>query len=359
MSTPCLAVPLLSLCALLAHAQEPPATAAGAAPVDLRDLLRDPRFECGVRVATRANYPPELREQARERWLGAYPATAQAVWEFIEIAETQNLSDNPDTPHVDGARLVYASRDESKRFEADTSTGEVRLVTDTEREWRGGCNLSGLQDGAAPRFCAGQEWNWPHFLLSQYLEDPARPGEPVTIDPSRRLVFNCTAELLSCAMGQPDPCPTGAWGEAEIGNHCLLYVDFVMVRRAPEGTDEGSRAARLIFALYPIFCSWDGATHSSPAPWLGLDPAGQGVYWTPNPTGLELNRPAPVTVDVGRLAREAVDALNQRYGTNADVSEYALSEMLLGWEIWGPFRCDVRLRDLSLRSEPAAAAPAD
>jgi hypothetical protein len=339
---------LRGLCVLTAGLCLGAAAGADEAPQPV-ELLSQPDFRAGVRVAGRSNCLPEISDEARARWARLLPETAQSNWEFIEIAELQDLSDSPDTPQVDGPRITYASRDRSKRFEIDRATGEVRYVIDTEREWRHGCNLSGLQDGAEPRFCRGKDWNWPHFLLSQVLREPGEPDQPLRLTAGRKLTFTCQAEVDSCEMGQPNPCPPGAWGEQEVGNHCLFYVDFVMRHRDPAAVEAaGGKAARLIFALYPIFCSWDGKTHSSPAPWLGLDPAGLGVFWTANPTGLELGGQATVSVDVAALARESVAALNERYQTNLSPEDYTLDEMLLGWEIWGPFRCDIRLRGLSL-----------
>jgi hypothetical protein len=328
------------------------------------ELLKEPDFHNGVRVAGRSNCFPEIRDEARARWERVLPATTTSSWEFIEIAELQDFSDNPDTPEVDGPRITYASRDRSKRFEVDRETGEVRYVIDTEREWRNGCNLSGLQDGAEPRFCRGKDWNWPHFLLSQAIRDPLQPDQPLRLDAHQRLTFKCTAELVFSEMGQPNPCPAGTWGPEEVGNHCLFYVDFVMVHRNPEAVQAaGGRAARLIFALYPVFCSWDGKTHSSPAPWLGLDPADQAVYWTPNLTGLEPGKPVEVSIDAGSLAREAVASLNERYQMHLSPDDYTINEMLMGWEIWGPFRCDIRLRDLSFtataEAPPTEAGAAD
>jgi hypothetical protein len=319
------------------------------------ELLSQPDLRNGVRVAGRTNCFPEISAEARARWQQALPGTAQSAWEFIEIAERQDLSDSPDTPEVDGPHITYASRDHSKRLEVERATGEVRYVIDTEREWRNGCNLSGLQDGVEPRFCRGKDWNWPHFLLSQVLREPGEPDQPLRMTPGRKLVFSCQAEVASCEMGQPNPCPRGSWGEQEVGNHCLFYVDFVMRHRDPAAAAAeggGGKAARLIFALYPIFCSWDGKTHSSPAPWLGLDPGGLGVFWTANPAGLELGKEATVHVDAAALARESVAALNERYQMHLSPEDYTLDEMLLGWEIWGPFRCDIRLRELSLADMP-------
>ena len=338
---------LLALISLLAAVI--PVTSCAGDPVE---LLRDPHFTNGVRVATRSNYPPNLQADARARWLQALPATANACWEFIEIAELQNLSDNPATPEVRGPRITYSSRDRNRRLEINTETGKLRYVIDTEREWRGACNMSGLQDGVAPRFCNGKAWNWPHFLLSQAICDPRQPTRPLPLSEYPKLTFSITAELASCAMGRPNPCPRGAWGDQEVGNHCLFYVDFVIVHKNPQVTlPDGKPAARLIFALYPLFCSWDGKTHSSPAPWLGLDPAGQAVYWTPNLHGLELNRRADVAIDVQNLAREAVAEINKRYHSSLSAGDYNIAEAYLGWEIWGPFRCDISLRNLSFRAE--------
>ncbi len=324
------------------------ASAQPSAPtVEWIELLRDPWLRSGVQVATRTNYPPDLRAQARERWEQKLPSTVRASWEFIEIAELQDFSDNPDNPTVADGRITYSSRDGAKRLEADTATGVIRYVMDTQGEWRHGCNLSAAQDGVEPRFCRGKAWNWPHLLLSQSIRDPLRPAQPLRLSEYGPLVFSFRAELVSCEIGRPNPCPAGSWGEQEVGNHCLFYVAFVLKPQSPPAADMQGGSGRCIYALYPAFCSWDGKTHSSPDPWLGGDPAGDAVYWTPNPTGLTIGRQSHVTVDVRSLIREAVSEISRRYQTDLRTEDYAIDEVLMGWEIWGPFRSDLRVRDLS------------
>lgn len=319
------------------------------------ELLRDPGFTEGVRVATRSNYPPDLQAKARKRWQERLPSTGHAAWEFIEISETQNFSANPDTPTVDGARITYASRDYSKRFEIDRATGQIRYVLDTTREWRHGCNLSLPQDGVEPRFCRGKAWNWPHFLVWQRLHDPAAPAKPLPLDSYARLVYSFRAELQSSSMGKPNPCPPGTWGAQNVPNHCLFYVAFVMVRKttgASATAGAGAKQASLIFALRPVFYSWNGKTHTNSGAWLGLDPAGHGVYFTPNPVGLVIGQPAHITIDAQSLAAEAAAAVGRRLHVALSAKDYTLNEVLMGWEVWGPFRSDLLLGNLSFLAYP-------
>jgi hypothetical protein len=322
------------------------------------ELLRDTDFANGIRVATRTNYPKELQAQARARWQERLPTTAASAWEFIEIAELLDLSHNPDNPQVNGDRILYTSEDGSKRFVIDGREGEsIRFVIDTEREWRNGCNLAGQQDGADPVFCKGKAWNWPHFLLSQYLRDPLRPEAPLELGRYPELRFSCDIELVEIAVGEPNPCPPDAWGDQEIPNHALFYVDLVLFHRNREHElPDGNRCARVIYPLFPVFYTWDGATHTSPDPWLGEDPAGSAVYFTPNPEGLVPGRPVRLDIDFARVAREALTKITDTHGGTLSANDYTVSEILLGWEIWGPFRCDMLLGNLSLVGVPGPAS---
>lgn len=332
--------PMLWAAILLVHPQ-----VTAAEPVE---LLRDTRFENGIRFATRTNYPPDRVALARARWEAALPETLRSPWEFIEIAETQCFGENPACPQIDGESITYASLDGGKRCEVDRERGALLLAMDTEREWRRGCNLAAPQDGVEPRFCRGKAWNWPHLLVSQRVRDPQRPEAPLGLSGLRRLSLQCTAELTATAIGEPNPCPPGAWGDAEIANHCLLYLALVLVDLEPAAD---APRPRTIYALRPLYASWDGATHRDPGAWLGLDPAGDAVYWTPCPDGLTVGRPVKVTVDGLALAAEACLAIQRRNGQPLDPRAYAVDELLVGWEIWGPFRCAARLGALSLLVE--------
>ena len=52
--------------------------------------------------------------------------------------------------------------------------------------------------------------------------------------------------------------------------------------------------------------------------------------------------------------REAIEEINKRHRTSLSAADYAIDELLIGWEIWGPFRTDIRLGGLSLQATPGA-----
>jgi hypothetical protein len=319
----------------------------GAVPTE---FLRERKFEKGVRVSTKTTYPREMRAQCRARWKKRLPTTIDASWEFIEIAEKTFFGDNPETPAVRGSRITYSSADASKRFEIDAKSGEVRFVFDTQKEWRAGCNLSLPEGGRKPRYGAGRKWNWPHFLVYQKLVDPAAPDGRIWLKNYQQLRMDFSAELVRSEKGKPDESPPGSWPNPRVRNHCLFYVVFCVVHKDQRvKLPNGSRRGRFIFALCPVFHSHDGKTHKPCGPWEGADPSEKSVYWTPVYTPLEVGRPKEVSIDALALARESVAALNQRYKARLAPEDYYVSQVLIGWEIWGAFRSEVRLRGLSLR----------
>jgi hypothetical protein len=327
-----------------------PATAAEVeAGVRMTEFLKERKFEKGVRVSTKTTYPKEKRARARERWNKRLPSATDASWEFIEIAEKTYFGDNPETPAVRGPRITYASSDGSKRFEIDRKSGEVRFVFDTEKEWRAGCNLSLPQDGRKPRYGAGRKWNWPHFLVYQKLVDPAAPDGRIWLKNYPQLRMDFSAELVKSEKGKPDESPPGSWPNPRVRNHCLFYVVFCVMHKDPRvKLPNGSRRGRFVFALHPVFHSHDGKTHKPCGPWEGADPSEKSVYWTPIHAPLEVGRSKKVSIDALALARESVAALNQRYKARLAPDDYYVSQVLIGWEVWGAFRSEIRLRGLSL-----------
>ena len=330
----------------LAHAEQFPA---GNTQQPL-ELLRERKLEKGVRLVN-TNYPPRKREAAQKRWEFKLPALATSLWGFSEIAEQTFFAENPDTPSVKGNQIIYASRDDSKRLEIDTDSGNIQFVIDTGKEWRNGCNLSLQENGVDPEFSKGSDWNWPHLLVHQDILDPSAADGKLRLGRYPKLEFTFSAELLCSEKGKPDRCPPGTWGPVEVGNHCLFYVAFV-ARNNDRDIDKATknRLSRLIYCLHPVFCSYDGTSHFCHTPWLGGDPAGDACYWTPNHSGLRIGYPADITINVDALVRESVAALNQRLNASLTPKQYSITQVIIGWEIWGAFRGDVQIRDLSLKA---------
>jgi hypothetical protein len=271
------------------------------------------------------------------------------------VAETTRFCDNPDTPRVGGGRVIYASKDGAKRFEIDRAAGSVRFVFDTEAEWRNGCNLSLPWNGAEPRYLGGRAWNWPHFLLSQAIVDPH--AEDGRLRPGRyeEVLLAFQAELLDSAKGKPAQCPPGSWGGQRIPDHCLFYAALVLLRESPR-PPEGVSPAR-IYALYPLFYSEGGERYDVPlAPWLGDDPAEAAVYFTPNHVCLEQGRAVDVSIDAPGLLEEAVGFINARHDAALRPGDYYLESLLIGWEVWGAYRTELRLGGLSLKASSGAAS---
>jgi len=325
-----------------ADAEQAPADATedGGAP-RVTQLLREPRFENGVRPPSNGANALGMGADALDRWRKALPSIADASWRFVTVAESTRLNDNPDTPGVTGEKTVYASLDGSKRFETDAETGVCRFVFDTEKEWRNGCNLSLPVDG--------HEWNWPHFLLEQAIVDPNAEDGKLRLTAYQDLELRFDAELRHSAKGEPAQCPPGTWGDQRIPDHCLFYAALVMTREGdrPVGDPDAVNPER-IYALYPLFYSNGGERYDEDCvPWLGDDPAHAAVYFTPNHVCIEQRTRFEVPIDAIGLAREAVAAINQRHAVGLSADDYVIGSILIGWEIWGAYQTDIQLSDFS------------
>lgn len=324
-------------------------------PGPVMELLRDPGFKQGIRPPTNGSNREGLGSTCFERWRERLPPIAFAHWQFVTVAVNTRFCDNLETPYVDGSRIVYSSKDGSKRLEIDRLRSGVRFVFDTDREWRHGCNLSLAQDGRQPSPLSGHAWNWFHFLLHQELADPNEADGKLHLGEDRKAMLRFRAELKHSTKSGVAPCAPGTWGEQHIPDHCLFYVALVMTRDGSGMTSSaaGAGPAR-IYALVPLFYSTTGDRHDdSCAPWLGGDPAQDAVYFAPGYAGLAIGRIAEIAIDAGALVAGAVLAINAQRNVALAPDAYVVESILIGWEVWGAYACDLLLSDLSFRLLPA------
>jgi len=318
------------------------------------ELLQDPALENGVRPPSNGSNVEGPGSTCLERWKQALPSTATTSWRFVTVAETTRFCDNPETPSVQGATIVYSSKNGAKRFEINCIRREIRYVFDTEQEWRHGCNLSLPQNGTEPQYLSSCKWNWPHFLLCQDIKDPNAPDGKLRLSDYTQATLLFQAELLESEKGLPEQCPPGTWGDQHIPDHCLFYTALVLVRQesARPAAAERPKPAR-IYAVFPLFYSTTGDRHDDTrGPWLGMDPAGDAVYLAPNHNGLEVGNPVDVSIDAHALVAESIDAINERCDAALSADEYYVESILIGWEVWGAYRSDLRLRNLSFQASP-------
>lgn len=141
---------------------------------------------------------------------------------------------------------------------------------------------------------------------------------------------------------------------------CVLSLSCAVCSsssKSPSAADacerESGQGPQTFYTLVPAFYSEDGATHLDVAPWLGGDPIGAAVYFSPKHPALQKGTPVRYDVDVESLAAESIAAYNKRYTAYVILSDYVLSEILVGWEIWGGYRTEVEIRDLSLNAQGA------
>lgn len=321
------------------------------------ELLQDPGFLAGVAHGY-ANTLPDARDvECRGRWAQRSPTLAASRWLFWEIAEKTYFCDNSETPVVAGTRLEYASPDRSK-LAVLPRDGSIRLVFDTSREWRKGCNLS-LPDGSAlPRY-PDRDTNWPHFLIGQLLEDPREAGKRLALGRNRQLLLSASVRLNSSARPVAEECPAGTWSAdaagPQIPNHELFYMAIVLRHRSFPARVGQAINANQIYALVPMFYSENGTTPVNAAPWINADQYGNVVYFSPGHPFLSQGAWVDYAIDVEALAREALSQLKEKYGHDALPSDYHALGLLAGWEIWGGFRNDVEIRNFSLKERDTVA----
>ncbi len=298
-------------------------------------LLRDTTFGNGVKHGENNTYPAYLESNCRNRWLQKVPSLANASWSFTEIAEKTYFCENSATP-TNLATLSYASADYSKQF-IDSKNGTVRFIFDSSKEWRQGCQLNLPSGGVQPKFPdpTGQ-WTWPHFLLDQVLTSPVSFGTYNDLVLTAQITLKDIARIGSadCAITDWNPHPQ---------NHALFYIGLVLTRQS------GSGPLRF-YALVPAFNTYNGSTNVNPAPWLGGDPVGAQVYYSPGQPVLTKGTTTNYNIKVETIAAEAVAAYNQRNGTALALTNYKLSEILIGWEIWGGYKTEVEVKGLALNA---------
>ncbi|MCM2276813.1 MAG: hypothetical protein NDJ89_01900 [Oligoflexia bacterium] len=325
-----------------------------------RELIQDPSLTNGVAHGFANTLPSSIDSECSARWYGRSSALGSAKWLFWEIAEKTYFCENAETPLASATQLTFSSSDRSKQAIIPRN-GSIRLLFDTSREWRKGCNLS-LADGTAlPRY-PDRSTNWPHFLIGQNLEDPREGTRRLWLGRNRQLIFSSSVRLNESSRPVSENCPPGTWGgdagTTEIPNHELFYAAVILRHRSFPAKVGQSINANQIYALIPMFYSEDGANAVSAAPWMNADQFGNVVYFAPGHPALRRGAWVDYAVDVDALTRETLGMLKERFGHESTVSDYYALGILIGWEIWGGFRNDVEVRDISLKEfEGAGPAP--
>ena len=336
---------MLFLCLISASCTSPPpqtkpsATNHQASNSKVQSILRDPLFARGVRHGNGNTYPGKMDRACRDRWNRRLEGLGEAVWRFTEIAEKTYFCENPNTPTLDKDRLIYESKDRSKRFMIRLDgSGTVRYLFDSSKEWRQGCQLNLPNEKAEKPVFGSEHWNWCHFLVGQPLADDHDEAGKVRFERYGDIRFQARVKLNDIARSGPE-CEE----RDGVPNHALFYIGFVLKRKAWTWT-----RPRTFYALVNAFYSKDGENHHEVAPWLGSDPVHAAVFFSPGYPALVRGTEVDYNVSVKTVANRAITAYNEKHKTSVLLEDYTLSGILIGWEIWGGYRTDVEMRGLAL-----------
>ena len=325
------------------------AVTSGNAPVS-GQLFADPSFALGVQHGWANTYPDAEDTICKSRWAARSPSLSNASWLFWEIAEKTYFCDNPATPSG-SSPMTYSSSDGSKQF-LNYGGGRIGWRIDTAKEWRSGCNLSlPDQNGARPKY-GDPATNWPHFLIGQDIKDPTDSQGKFRVGRYSKMLFSGSI-LLNNSAKTGEQCPGGSWSTS-FPNHELFYMTFVLTKTVP--STGGTINANTIFALVPMFYSEDGTSHVNNAEWIMPDQFGQVVYSSPLYPSLKRGQRVDYSVDAIEILTNALKALKTNYGQSFNTSDYHVSQILLGWEIWGGYSNDVEASALSLTATPISSS---
>ena len=231
----------------------------------------------------------------------------------------------------------------------------IEMIFNSSKEWRGGCSLAKndkLNNNAAPVYAAqNSSWDWQHLLLEQQIHDSGNANKLLTINKYDKLLFKVTLDLKN-SQRMSSPYYTNNGSCPEWRNHAILYIAFVL----DDATHPGD-ATRRIYAIFPAWYTYDGLTYYKGGPWLGGDPISTKVYFTgmvgsgAKYEPLTAGQERTYSIDVQEMAAEAIGGYNQKHADGSrswSAANYVLSDILIGWEIWGGYNTDVIIKNPTL-----------
>ena len=345
------------------------------------ELLKDPSFSNGVVVGYGNTYPNSLDYACIDRWRNVLPGYDEIKWMFTEVSERFYFCDNGATPEVMADRIVYLSPNYGmKKLTIDREAGTLRMEYDTSWEWRGGCNLCkpwSDVDPSLPRY-GDPLTNWPHFLVEQLLSSTYTPGpyfqapdsippeERVGLERYQRVEFTGEFKWNSSEKVRPDfNCPPGDWKpnscEEEvcredcevIPDHAIFYVGFILWRK--EFLDSSTPdTPNVVYELLPVLYTEDGVVNiGGREEYVMGDQFGDRTFFAKLGEGvtgeafpLKRGRWVGSKVEVVEFSKEVLRKINPELVPD----EYFIAGILIGWEIWGGYRTDIEIRNVSLKA---------
>ena len=344
----------------LAVAQTTGATGCGSADqYTSTELLKDASFSNGIQ-SWDSPYP--FAQTCQTNWTNRIATLKDTPWKLIEVGEKM-LFCNQDNNPSNGAQIIYAnpmdrgaSAGSKQIVDYKNASDGINMIFNSSQEWRGGCSLTKndeLNGNAKPVYAANNgAWDWQHLLLDQKIIDLSDANNRLMVNKYNKLTFNVTLKVDSSAkMSSPyyvnGDCP-------EWKNHALFYVGVVL-----DDATHIDDIARRMYVIFPAWQTYDGNNYFKSGPWLGDDPASAKVYFTGmvgpgakyEPAALGQER--SYSIDLQELAAEGIGGYNQKRAAGIpswNIDNYAISDIYIGWEIWGGYDTNVTIKNLSLEA---------
>jgi hypothetical protein len=344
------------------------ATSCGASDTfSTTNLLQDPTMANGVQlepnvgtIKNSSSHPNHATNCVNQY---ASKGITNARWTFTEVCEDTCFCDNPVNPVIANNQITYGNN--FKSFSINKTTGVISMAMDTSKEWRSGCALNYPQNGVNPDYInENTPWNWNHLLISQATN--------LDINGYDKLEFKADFKLTGSARTMTGNCPTGDMtGDGASFNppHALLYL-AVLVQHvaspAPTGDELTSSGHPVsFFALIRLWTTQDGNiwTPGDTAPFGGGDPASNYVYVARTDDELGTYKLSKgmsgyqtYTVDLRRLAREALYGRGQTMNKWVTESHYKITSVYFGAEVWGGYALSMEAKNLSLKGHNYSSA---
>ncbi len=290
--------------------------AADASTTETVQLLDDHRFLDGFNT-----YPVEPSTTPIGT-LVPPTATGDPVWRLAEWYTKQLLANGAPTMTEWGAQWSNAYK------RVVISDGFLELAINADAEWGGVYREAGE--------------NWPHLLVAQQIFDASAPGENTPIHRYHSLTLSLEIELVyvnNIVESGYDP-----------GLHACQFLMYITLQnRNPEHADYGN----FIWFGLPLYDDRYATLSEN----VALD-SGTGKYMfrmaSENFMPASLHDVSDVTISVDLLPymKAAVeDAIAQGILESANLDDYFLGGMNMGFEVPGRSIATMRVRDLSLVGE--------
>jgi hypothetical protein len=282
------------------------------------DLLRDPQFQNGFKIIAPTPFKKNVTGLMQPRFAKGKPA-----WYLCQWHSKYNLSDEkPEKPDAQTHRL--ANKAKTVIISSSSSHSDLVLSVDTRPEYNGKVRKNGQP--------------WPHLLVEQ-IDVPIHLMRNL-----ERIEFKIEALLLKNESEQLKGYSKGL-------HSAQFMLTFIVQNRNQKSPGFGDFLWFNV-AMYDErtkFCDLYAAKDLA-------DPSAKMIYAPPikNFTQQSLHDGKWVTFshkDISSLFREAIDLARKKgyLKKSPDPNDFAISSVILGWEVTGINDVSMRVRDFSIR----------